>query len=94
MKKLLLLLGLFSTGLSYAQTEDPKEEWREIKPYSENVRIFGSLEREKIPFGILSDYSIETTNLRVYDGKNEGNITGNGTESVAIYSSDTILEET
>lgn len=72
MKKLLLLLGLFSTGLSYAQTEDPKEEWREIKPYSENVRIFGSLEREKIPFGILSDYSIETTNLRVYDGKHEG----------------------
>lgn len=71
MKKLLLLLGLFSTGLSYAQTEDPKEEWREIKPYSENVQLFGSLEREKIPFGILSNYSIETTNLRVYDGKHE-----------------------
>lgn len=69
MKKLLFMLSLFSTGLSYAQTEEPKEEWREIKPYSENVRIFGNLEREKIPYGILSDYAMSTANLALYDGK-------------------------
>ena len=71
MKKLLFMLGLLSTGLSYDQTEEPKKEWREIKTFSQNVRVFESLEREKIPYGILSDYSIETTNLAIYDGKHE-----------------------
>ena len=38
MKKLLFMLGLLSTGLSYAQTEEPKKEWREIiEPFTENV---------------------------------------------------------
>lgn len=69
MKKLLFMLSLFSTGISYAQTEEPKEEWREIKTFTQNVRTFSSLEREKIPYGILSDYSVGSTNLEVYDGK-------------------------
>src|SRR5690554_4942058 len=72
MKKVLLLLGLFSTGVSFAQSEEPKEEWREIiEPFTENVQMFGSLEREKIPYGILSDYAIETANLKLYDGKHQ-----------------------
>lgn len=72
MKKLLFMLSLFSTGLSYAQTGEPKEEWREIiEPFTENVRLFGNLERDKIPYGILSNYSIETANLAIYDGKHE-----------------------
>ena len=71
MKKLLFMLGLLSTGLSYAQTEEPKKEWREIKTFSQNVRVFESKKKKKIPYGILSDYSIETTNLAIYDGKHE-----------------------
>lgn len=70
MKKLLLMLGIVSAGLSYAQTDPPKEEWREIiDPFTENVRMFSSLERERIPYGILKDYSLETVDLAMYDGK-------------------------
>ena len=47
------MLGLLSTGLSYAQTEEPKKEWREIE--NKNDTQIQSDEELSYPFGGWTD---------------------------------------
>jgi hypothetical protein len=65
MKKLLLLVVILLSFLGYAQREgiEIDREWAElINPY------FESLDKDRVPHGVLLDYAMEFTNVPAYNG--------------------------
>ena|SRR5690554_4259867 len=108
MKKLLLLFATIALFVSCNKDDDPTPEPQiseidKLPPATQTgANKVGCLVNGKafLPIGQLTGssnpycaYYHDAFVLIIRIVKNEGNITGNGTESVAIYSSDTILEE-
>lgn len=58
------LFGLVQTG--YAQEDSEKIIDREFS--NQGQKIFGQLERERIPHGLLEDYAFPFTDLKAYNG--------------------------
>ena len=108
MKKLLLLFAIFAFLVSCNKDDDPTPEPQiseidKLPPATQTgVNKVGCLVNGKafLPIGSSTGssnpycaYYHDAFVLVLRIVKNEGNISGNGTESVAIYTNNTILEE-